>query len=264
VITAFIDESGNDGQSPVFAMATVLSSSETSYYFGNDWQAMLTHFCVGEFHAADFYGGRGEYKGWTSDRKNALQSAAIELFRKWEVKHSAALVANDDYRRSIVETGFNETIRPATSKWKKPYLTAFIHTVLDLRECADHQQKGCYIVPVFDNCQEFMSQARQYYDGRNTDGKLGGMLVPATRREYVQLQAADFLVWEYRVAAERYVASGELDPGPVLEALQDHFFGAKLWSFDFLEYVRKRVEAVNSGVDPDTVAMPVTKSLLNQ
>jgi hypothetical protein len=260
VIAAFIDESGNDGQSPVFAMATVLVNSETSYYFGNDWQTMLTRFCVSEFHATDFHGARGEFKGWTPDRVNALESAAIELLRKWEVKHSAALVSNNDYRRSFVETGFNETIRPATNKWKKPYLTAFQHTVLDLREYAEDQPKGCYIVPVFDNCQEFMSQARQYYDQRNTDGKLGRMQVPATRRQYVQLQAADFLAWEYRAIGEQYVVTGKRDPGPVLVALQDHFFGAKLWSFDSLEYLRKRVEAVNSGVDPDTVPRPTSVS----
>jgi hypothetical protein len=261
MIAAFIDESGNDGQSSVFAMATVLLSQSSSYYFGNDWQNMLANFGVSEFHASDYHGGRGDFRGWTADQRNELQTAIVELLQKWQVKHSAALVANNDYRRSFVDTGFNRTIRPTISKWKKPYLIAFQHTVLDLRECTDHQPKGCYIVPVFDNCKEFMSQARQYYDQRNADGKLGGMHVPDTRQEYAQIQAADFFAWEYRVFAERCVATGQRSPGPVLEALREHSFGVKLWSFDFLEHLRMRVEAVNGGIDPDTMTMPETAAV---
>jgi len=256
VIAAFVDESGNDGKSSVFAMATVLMSNATSYHLGNDWQAMLEDFAVGEFHANDFYRGRGEFRGWTEDRKDELRSAIIELLRKSQVKHSSALVVNDDYRRSFVETGFNESIRPAVNKWKKPYLIAFQHTVGDLRERADYEPKGCYIVPTFDNCQEFMGQAREDYDKRNADGKLGGMHVLTGRHEYVQMQAADLFAWEYRVYAERYIANRQLDPGRVLEALREHSFGAKLWSLDFLEYLRRRVAATNNGVDPATISMP--------
>lgn len=239
-------------------MATVLLSSATSYYFGNDWQVMLADFDVSEFHASEFYRRRGEFSKWEADRIDALQSSVVELLRKWQIKHSAALVVNDDYRRSFVETGFNKSIPPAIRSWKKPYLAAFRHTVLDLREYADHQPRGCYIVPMFDNCQEFMGQAREDYDQRNVDGKLGRMQISTTRREYVQLQAADFFAWEYRVNAERCLATGERNPGPVLEALKEHMFGAKLWTFDFLEYLRERVQAVNKGIDPETIPTPNT------
>ena len=81
VIAAFVDESGNDGQSQVFAMATVLLSYGSSYYFGNDWKAMLKDFSVTEFHACDFH-VRLEFP--------AFQHAAIKLFQRWQVKHSLA------------------------------------------------------------------------------------------------------------------------------------------------------------------------------
>jgi hypothetical protein len=55
-----------------------------------------------------------------------------------------------------------------------------------------HQPKGHYIIPVFDDSQEFMGQARHYHAEKNKDEKLGRMRVSNTR-EYVQLQAADFL-----------------------------------------------------------------------
>jgi hypothetical protein len=146
---------------------------------------MLRDFFVSEFHACDFHGGRDDFSrdnGWDDDRRKAFQDAAIALFLKWEVKHSAALVVNDDYRRVFVETGFHKTIKPAVTKWKKPYLQAFHHTVSDLREYADHQPKGYYIIPVFDRCQEFMGQAQQDYQQKNKDGKLGSMQL-ATARE---------------------------------------------------------------------------------
>lgn len=216
---------------------------------------MLRSFNVREFHARDFHRRAGEFTGWDQERQAAFQSATIELFRKWRVKHSATLVTNDDYQRSFVNTGFHNSLRPTIRKWKKPYLLSFQHTILDLREYAGHQPKGHYIVPVFDNCQEFMSQARQYYEEKNADGRLGRMLVPRTRREYVQLQAADFLAWEYRVNVERSIATGQQLRGSVLEALEEHMFGAKLWSFDYLEHLRKRVEAVSAGTDPDSVPL---------
>src|ERR1017187_6934357 len=235
-------------------MATVLLDYGSSYYFGNDWQAMLRDFSVSAFHACDFHGRRGEFR-WSDDRHTAFEHAAITLFQKWQVKHFAVLVANEDYKRSFVDTGFHKTLRPATGKWKKPYLQAFQHTVLDLREYADHQPKGYYIIPVFDRCQEFMGQARKDYERKNKDGKLGRMQVSITR-EYVQLQAADFFAWEYRVNAERCIATGHHEPGQVLEALHEHMFGAKLWSFEFIDYLRRRVEAVYRGVDPESVSSP--------
>ena len=107
---------------------------------------------------------------------------------------------------------------PAIKNWKSRYLQAFQHVIADLREYSKYQPKGHYITPVFDQCQEFMGQAEQDYAARNKDGKLGRMFVSNTR-EYVQLQAADFLVWEYRVAQERCIASGDKAPNAVMDEL---------------------------------------------
>ncbi len=130
-------------------------------------------------------------------------------------------------------------------------MSAFQDTVLDLREYADHQSKGQYIIPVFDDCKEFMGQAKVDYAKKNMDRKLGSMHV-SNMREYVQLQAADLLASEYRTCAETLIKSGELKPGRVLEALQEHQFHAKMWDFEHLDYLRRRVEAVNNGIDPET------------
>jgi hypothetical protein len=256
MFVSFSDESGNDNQSQIFSMASIVLCQFSSYYFGNDWQRLLTEFGVTEFHACDFYGHRRDFR-WIADRRNEFQNAVVRLFLKWEIKHSAVLVVHADYKRSFVDTDFHKTLVPAISKWKKPYFQAFLNTISNLREYADHQPKGHYIIPVFDNCQEFMGQARQDYAEKNKDGKLGRMQVSNTG-EYVQLQAADFLAWEYRVQAERYIQTNERDDGPVLSALKNHAFGAKIWSYDFLDYLRKRVEAVNNGSDPELIPEPVS------
>jgi hypothetical protein len=252
MIAAFVDESGNDGRSHVFSMATIILCSVSSYFFGNDWRALLEDFGLKEFHASDFYRRQGEFRQWHDDRCRDLELAITGLFLKWQIKHCCALVEHDGYKRSFVDTGFHKTLRPAIRKWKKPYLQAFQDTVSNLREYADHQPKGIYITPVFDDCQEFMGQARADYAQKNSDGKLGQMYVSRTR-EYVQLQAADFLAWQYRVDVERCITRRESNPGPVLAALLEHMFGAKVWSFEFLDYLRRRVEAVISGVDPESV-----------
>lgn len=255
MIVAFVDETGNDGVSPVFAMATILLSHSSSYYFGLDWENLLNKFGLGEFHATDFHGRRDELR-WDENGRRAFIDSVVELFNKWEVKHSAVLVPNTEYKQSFVGTGFHKTIVPATRKWKKPYLHAFMGTVLALREYADHQPRGAYITPIFDRCQEFMGQASSDYCDRNRDGKLGTLQV-SDSRTHVQLQAADFIAWEYRVSAEAYVDTRDHRPTSTLASLLQHGFGARVWRFDDLEYLRLRVEAVQAGIDPDSITEPL-------
>jgi len=69
MIAAFTAESGNDGQSSVFAMATILLCHTASYYFANDWKSLLADYGITTFHATDFYGPRGEFRGWAKDRR---------------------------------------------------------------------------------------------------------------------------------------------------------------------------------------------------
>ena len=198
MVVAFVDESGNDNNSAVFVMAGILLCDVASWYFANDWTTMLNGFGVSEYHASDFHGRRGDFKGWGDAKAADFEECAVNLCLKWEVKHGAVGVPRDDFKRSFEDTGFHKRLRPAVSKWKKPYLQGFQHMVADLRKYADHQPKGVYIRPIFDRCQEFMGQAQQDYNDINRDGKLGRMYVSDTR-EFVQLQAADFLAWEYRV-----------------------------------------------------------------
>ncbi len=203
MLVAFYDESGNDGQSRVFAMAGVLMCGVTQYHFANDWAALLKQYALREFHATDFHHRRKEFLGWSDDQALRFRDAIIDLLLRWDVKHTGVAIPVADYQRSFVETGFNKSLVPAISKWKKPYLPAFQHVISDLRSYAVHQPAAHLIHPVFDQCQEFMGQAKADYSTRNKDGRLGTMFVSNTR-EYVQLQAADFLVWEYRVGVETF------------------------------------------------------------
>ena len=237
-------------------MCTILLSYSSSFYFGIDWQRVLDASAIEEFHATDFYRRAGVFKGWSQTQCNTVERDLIDLFLRWEVKHSAICISTDAYQRSFVETRFHKRIRPVVRKWKQPYLVAFQTTVLNLREYSDHQPTGCFISPVFDRCQEFMAQAREFYDQRNHDGKLARMQQPTERNQFVQLQAADFLAWHYRKRAQDHLSTGSKDLGPVLGALEEHMFGAKMWTFDALDYLRKRVEAVNAGNDPDMVPIP--------
>ena len=76
--------------------------------------------------------------------------------------------------------------------------------------------------------------------------------VPAARDSITLLSEVSHAS-EYRTCAETLIKSGELKPGRVLEALQEHRFHAKMSSFEYLDYLRRRVEAVNNGIDPETV-----------
>ena len=100
-----------------------------------------------------------------------------------------------------------------------------------------------------------MGQAKNDYLVLNADGKLGAMYV-SNAREYVQLQAADFLAWEHRVHVERRLVTGDRSPNAVMAALLPHMFSAQAWTYEYLEYLRKRVEAVQRGEDPEAIEPP--------
>jgi hypothetical protein len=234
MFVAFYDESGNDDRSAVFAMAGLLLCHVSSYHFANEWTALMRDFGVVTYHASDFHRRQGEFVSWKEERCTEFENAILQLLLKWEIRHSGVAIIKDDYERAFADTGFHKLLKPAVTKWKKPYLEAFQHVVADLRTYAEHQPRGHYITPVFDRCQEFIGQAEQDYAARNKDGKLGRMYV-STTREYVQLQAADFLVWEYRVAQERRIASGDKAPTSVMDALMPNMFLAKVWSYDYLD-----------------------------
>lgn len=236
-------------------MAGILLCDLSSWYLANDWAAMLARFGLSGYHASDFHGRRGDFKGWSADQAAEFQDCVVNLLLKWEVKHGAVGIPWDDFRRSFADTGFHKRLLPAVSKWKKPYLYAFQHMVADLRKYADHQPKGYYIRPIFDRCQEFIGQAEKDYASINRDGKLGRMYVSDTR-EFVQLQAADFLAWEYRIHTERRLSTGDHSPNRVMDSLMPHMFNAQIWTFDYLEYLRKRVEAIEAGQDPERVEPP--------
>jgi hypothetical protein len=240
-------------------MAGVLMSYRSSYFFGNEWNDLLHSFGVSEYHATKFHGRCGPFAGWSDHQRHDFELAIVHLLVQWDVKHSGVAIIKDDYKRSFVNTGFHRRLVPATRKWRSPYLQAFHHIITDLRTYADHQPRGLLLAPIFDQCQEFIGQAKVDYDRINADRRLGQMIVSNTPK-YVQLQVADFLAWEYRAGLERRLRTGDKCPNLIMQALMPHMFLAQFWPFDYLECLRKRVEAYIEGDDPDGVTLPNSPS----
>ena len=63
MIRFYIDVSGIKGD-PVMVAAGYLATQTTWRRFERAWGAILRDAHVREFHATDFYNGRGEFKGW--------------------------------------------------------------------------------------------------------------------------------------------------------------------------------------------------------
>jgi hypothetical protein len=61
MFVAFIDESGNDSNSTVFTMASLLLCDLSSYYFANGWSEMLSACTVADLDVVDAEGGEHRY-----------------------------------------------------------------------------------------------------------------------------------------------------------------------------------------------------------
>lgn len=150
-------------------MTTIFLGGHECLYFGIEWQKMLDTFGLKEFHAQHLHRrkkrvhGLGQPKSRWPEGRDRWTPPEVE---------GQAFDSVPCYRLLRVETRFHTTV-PAARNWKQAYPLAFQHTVADLRECADAQASGQYIVPTFDNSREFIGEARDYYAKRNRDRKLG-------------------------------------------------------------------------------------------
>ncbi len=75
VFHAYMDESGTDDQSEVIAVAGYLATYEQWTNFEKEWNQVMDHYCVKDFHMTDFEGHYKEFDWnnyWTPDIRQHL------------------------------------------------------------------------------------------------------------------------------------------------------------------------------------------------
>jgi hypothetical protein len=69
ILTAYIDESGTHGGSPVSTMAAYLADARQWRKYEKRARKLFARFRVTEFHMVDVRRGDKDFSGWSVDRK---------------------------------------------------------------------------------------------------------------------------------------------------------------------------------------------------
>jgi hypothetical protein len=100
-LKAFFDDSGTHDGSKVLALAGCIAREEQWLYFAQAWQAMLDEYEIQVFHMSELESLKGEFSGWTEERKRKLIGSVIGIARKWAKNSIASVVLVDEYAQVI-------------------------------------------------------------------------------------------------------------------------------------------------------------------
>ncbi len=202
-VGAFIDESGNDGHSPVMVLSALVANVERWESFSDDWQAELAAppkvKCFKSYDAAKC---EGYFDGFTREQAEAKTDRLASVVLRHIEYGIVELVYTDEFDEIIKGQLYRPTRRLAR-EMKDPYFLLFYGLVKNvIREQLSRKAKVDF---TFDDYNKIGRKClRRINEGHFTrllpDGykDLIGRAIPGKDEEFLPLQAADLVAGQYR------------------------------------------------------------------
>jgi hypothetical protein len=111
-VTAYLDESGTDDKSTNTVVCASVAKNSSWLKLDSQWRAILRSRGISAFHASEFHNSRGEFKGWTEQRKEDLSKRLMTVIKK-EISFFVA--------HSVVLSEFNKVAREFPILHLSPY-----------------------------------------------------------------------------------------------------------------------------------------------
>jgi Protein of unknown function (DUF3800) len=137
ILTAYVDESGTHGPSPVSAMAGYVGSPRQWRKFEKRVGKLFRRYRVDIFHAIDVKRGDGCFRGWSVDRKISFMDEFGVINNETLEFGFSAVLRNDDYDKFY-----------AKKVWPKKVVQDTRYGVL-FRAIFASMVSGCGNVPVW-------------------------------------------------------------------------------------------------------------------
>jgi type II secretory pathway component PulF len=93
----FLDDGGTDARSPVITMAGYVALGHHWAIFDKRAKKLYARY-VTQLHASDFHGTKGEFAGWSGDKKMEFVRELFTLVRKGCVLGVSVSVVKDTKR----------------------------------------------------------------------------------------------------------------------------------------------------------------------
>ena len=241
-IIAYGDESGLDGEAEYFLMGGFVGTPQDWQTARSEWQQVLRQFGVPEFHSNDFFGGKGQYRGWEGSHRDSLLDSLLSVLGSSRVIPLGCAIHRRDflgltrrdrrvlsgaYNRSRLTLRRRDTSQPFEARIertlegpdaeKQVYRVGFKYF---LGAVASKSPPSCSIEVVLDRHEKLASGASEYFEERRRgykypDGQTLQSLTFVDSANEPAIQAADL----YAHVAARQLNGHPKDPGSLSEKL---------------------------------------------
>lgn len=217
MLTVYADESGNDGNSPILAVAGYVSGVETWTDFQKEWNEFLIEEEIPLFHSSDMltlHGDFTEEKGWDRDRVTRVMQRADEITKRHVL---FGLVSYTDIAECEKTFPLVEPDGDTRERFAAEYLFAGVQLTWGVSRWARDNGYADPINYVFECGAPGKGYLMDALDaGRKTDPMIGDVAFACKKRVH-QLHPADKLAQQCRRALVRYL--GGLETSIIMERL---------------------------------------------
>jgi hypothetical protein len=130
MLSAYLDESGTGGESPVLCVAGILYSKNATQRLDQAWKRALKSEGISYFHAVECEHRKGEFEGWNSAETEDFRNGLVRLIGKHASGHAVAYC--------VQGKGFKELNPFDQKRWDfKPYTACANACMSQLIKTAD-------------------------------------------------------------------------------------------------------------------------------
>jgi hypothetical protein len=198
MFTAYFDASGHPddvGSRPVLFVSGFVTTVDRWAKFETHWLALLREFGIEPpFHTTDFQSCKGQYASWRDDwdRREAFQSKALHVIKRWTNKPFSSGVVIPDFQRL-----FKEYEMP-THIPSQPYAYCGLQAAALLKAWADRCVDDGRLKKSRDELKIVFEHGDTHRPELEAALDACGVFVLFDKKEcLVPFQACDFLAWQH-------------------------------------------------------------------
>lgn len=221
VFHAYMDESGTHDQSEIIAVAGYLATYEQWTSFEKEWNLVMDHYAVKDFHMKNFEGRYDEFKWenywfwpWAEDTRKNFIERITTICQQHTIMGLGCAVVREQYERLLPQQMQGDFKHPyhfclwacmsmllnvGKGRWRSDSgsVEAQLASIKPVNFLFDHKP-GRF--PLGSTMVSWEAWAQELYQrvkaGLDPEGKGLGEITFGKRQEYPQLRAADLIVFE--------------------------------------------------------------------
>lgn len=183
-LSAYFDDSGSYPEHSVVVVSGLVASTKQWSDFSKKWNKLLSSERISVFHMSEFESSKGEFEGWTPERKNPFIVDLIKTTKEYARTFMGALVPTKDF--DLVKPKFPNISRT-------PFQLCADRCILHLSIWIEKSPERKNLSVFFDRGKALAPEMTKLFCEKS-EPKWNYAL--ADKREEIPLQAADLIAYE--------------------------------------------------------------------